>query len=156
MQFLLKTAEETEQFGAQLFSVLAAKSLVFLLGDLGAGKTTLVRGFMRKAGHQGTVKSPTYNIVEEYKINQRLFFHFDLYRLVDPEELEWIGIDDYLQTQSVCFIEWPNLGEGYLSEPDLIISMEVVDQGRKITLEKIPSEINDNFLMEKQIDSDII
>jgi len=156
MKFLLKTAEETEQFGAQLFSVLSTKSLVFLLGDLGAGKTTLVRGFMRAAGHQGTVKSPTYNIVEEYKINQRLFFHFDLYRLVDPEELEWIGIDDYLQTQSICFIEWPNLGEGYLSEPDLIISMEVVDQGRKITLEKIPSDINDSFLIEKQIDSDII
>jgi len=156
MKFLLKTAEETEQFGAQLFSVLAGKRLVFLLGDLGAGKTTLVRGFMREAGHQGTVKSPTYNIVEEYKINQRLFFHFDLYRLVDPEELEWIGIDDYLHAQSICFVEWPSLGDGYLPEPDLIISMEVVEQGRQITLEKIPPEINNNFLMGKQIDSDII
>lgn len=105
MQFILNTAEETEAFGAKLFQILPEKCLVFLLGDLGAGKTTLVRGFMRAAGHIGAVKSPTYNIVEEYKIDKRLFFHFDLYRLVDPEELEWIGIADYLQETATCFIE---------------------------------------------------
>jgi tRNA threonylcarbamoyladenosine biosynthesis protein TsaE len=150
MEFILHSAEETEEFGAILFKTLPEKSLVFLLGDLGAGKTTLVRGFMRKAGHKGTVKSPTYNIVEEYKINQRLFFHFDLYRLVDPEELEWIGIDDYLQETSICFIEWPSNGEGYLAEPNIIISLEVIAEGRKITIEKMEESLKSKILLEKQ------
>lgn len=142
MQFLLNTAEETEAFGAKLFQVLPEKCIVFLLGNLGAGKTTLVRGFIRAAGHQGTVKSPTYNIVEEYKLNDRCFFHFDLYRLVDPEELEWIGISDYLQEKSICFIEWPDKGEGYLEAPDVILSLTVTETARKLVIEKLPKEID--------------
>jgi len=137
MQFLLNTPEETEALGAKLFHVLPEKSIVFLNGDLGAGKTTLVRGFMRAAGHKSTVKSPTYNIVEEYKINNRLFFHFDLYRLMDPEELEWIGINDYLQEKSICFIEWPEKGKGYLGNADVILSLTTKDNGRKLVIEKI-------------------
>jgi tRNA threonylcarbamoyladenosine biosynthesis protein TsaE len=150
MDFILQSTEETENFGAALFKIIPKKTLVFLLGDLGAGKTTLVRGFMRKAGHKGIVKSPTYNIVEEYKINQRLFFHFDLYRLIAPEELEWIGIDDYLQEQSICFIEWPNNGDGYLAIPDLIISLEVIAEGRKVVIEKMDNAMKNKFLIEKQ------
>jgi len=146
-QFLLNSAAETEAFGAQLFQVLPKKCLVFLVGDLGAGKTTLTRGFMKAAGHKGIVKSPTYNIVEEYRVNQRLFFHFDLYRLVDPEELEWIGIDDYLQEESVCFVEWPEKGEGYLTEPDVLISMTTTDSGRKIHLKKMPVSVEKYFSM---------
>lgn len=138
MQILLNTAEETEAFGARLFHVLPEKSVVFLLGDLGAGKTTLVRGFMRAAGHQGTVKSPTYNIVEEYQLGGRLFFHFDLYRLTDPEELEWIGINDYLQQKSICFFEWPENGTGHLGDADLIISLTATDNRRKLGIEKMP------------------
>jgi len=146
-QFLLNSAAETEAFGAQLLQVLPKKCLVFLVGDLGAGKTTLTRGFMKAAGHKGIVKSPTYNIVEEYRVNQRLFFHFDLYRLVDPEELEWIGIDDYLQEESVCFVEWPEKGEGYLTEPDVLISMTTTDSGRKIHLKKMPVSVEKYFSM---------
>jgi len=142
MQFLLDTPEETEAFGAYLFQYLPEKCVIFLLGDLGAGKTTLVRGFMRAAGHKGAVKSPTYNIVEEYRVNNRLFFHFDLYRLVDPQELEWIGIEDYLQQQSICFIEWPENGEGYLGDPDVILSMTTTKNGRKLVIEKLAEEIN--------------
>ncbi len=142
MQFLLNTAEETEAFGAQLFNALPEKCVVFLKGDLGAGKTTLVRGFMRAAGHKGTVKSPTYNIVEEYLLNKRLYFHFDLYRIVDPEELEWIGINDYLQEKSLCFFEWPEKGKGYLADPDMIISLTTTDNGRKLAIDKIPEGIN--------------
>ena len=141
MQCLLNTPEETEAFGAQLFQVLPEKCVIFLLGNLGAGKTTLVRGFMRAAGHKGTVKSPTYNIVEEYQINKRLFFHFDLYRLVDPEELEWIGIADYLNEQSICFVEWPEKGAGYLGTPDVIISMTTEQEGRKVVVEKLPAGV---------------
>jgi len=150
MEFILHSAEETEEFGAMLFKILPEKTLIFLLGDLGAGKTTLVRGFMHQAGHKGAVKSPTYNIVEEYKIKQRLFYHFDLYRLIDPEELEWIGIDDYIQENSICFMEWPSNGEGYLAEPDIIISLEVIDEGRKITFEKIEETLRNKILLEKQ------
>ena len=139
---MLKTAEETEAFGAQLFRDLPEKCVVFLKGDLGAGKTTLVRGFMRAAGHKGAVKSPTYNIVEEYKLNKRQFFHFDLYRLVDPEELEWIGIADYFQEKSVCFIEWPEKGEGYLATPDLILSLTTIDNGRIVVVEKLTEGID--------------
>jgi len=134
-QYLLASPEATETFGTKLFHVLPDKCVVFLKGDLGAGKTTLVRGFMRAAGHTGTVKSPTYNIVEEYKVNKRLFFHFDLYRLVDPEELEWIGIDDYLQQQSICFFEWPEKGAGYIGAPDVILSMQPAEQGRLVVVE---------------------
>ncbi len=141
MQFSLNTPEETEAFGAKLFHVLPEKCVVFLLGDLGAGKTTLVRGFMRAAGHQGTVKSPTYNIVEEYHLQDRLFFHFDLYRLTDPEELEWIGINDYLQEKSICFFEWPENGAGYLGDADLIISLTTTDSGRMLGIEKMPEGI---------------
>ncbi len=137
MQFLFSTVEETEAFGAKLFHALPEKCVVFLNGDLGTGKTTLVRGFMRAAGHKGIVKSPTYNIVEEYKINNRLFFHFDLYRLLDPEELEWIGINDYLQENSLCFIEWPEKGEGHLGTADVILSLTSTATGRILVIEKI-------------------
>lgn len=138
MQFSLNTAAETEAFGAKLFASLPEKCVVFLNGDLGAGKTTLVRGFMRAAGHTGTVKSPTYNIVEEYHINQRRFFHFDLYRLIDPEELEWIGISDYLQEQSICFFEWPEKGAGYIGSPDVVLSLTTTETGRILEIEKMP------------------
>lgn len=141
MQFLLNTAAETEAFGAKLLAALPEKCVVFLIGDLGSGKTTLVRGFMRAAGHTGTVKSPTYNIVEEYHINQRRFFHFDLYRLIDPEELEWIGISDYLQEQSICFFEWPEKGAGYIGSPDVILSLSATETGRLLVIEKMPAGI---------------
>ncbi len=141
-RFILNSAEETEAFGAQLFQLLPKKCIVFLIGDLGTGKTTLVRGFIRAAGHTGVVKSPTYNIVEEYQLNNRLIFHFDLYRLFDPEELEWIGMADYLQQQSTCFVEWPEKGEGYLSEPDVILSMTTIEEGRELVIEKMPEGID--------------
>ncbi len=145
MQYSLDNEAATAAFGAALFYALPEKCLVFLHGDLGAGKTTLVRGFLRAAGYQGTVKSPTYNIVEEYKINKRLFLHFDLYRLVDPEELEWIGIRDYLQEQSVCFIEWPEQGKGYLDTPDVMLSLTTDGAGRNISIDQLPDGVQINF-----------
>ena len=134
MPIYLNDTEATEQFGASLYKILPVKCVVFLQGDLGAGKTTLVRGFLRAAGYNGTVKSPTYNIVEEYTIAQQAVFHFDLYRLSSPEELEWIGINDYFAQQSICFIEWPDLGSGFLPKPDIIIALTQQEQGRLLLM----------------------
>ncbi len=134
MQVYLANTEATEQFGASLNKVLPKKCVIYLQGDLGAGKTTFVRGFLRAAGYNGTVKSPTYNLVEEYTIAQQTVFHFDLYRLSVPEELEWIGINDYFAQQSICFIEWPDLGLGFLPQPDLIIALIHQEQGRLLVI----------------------
>jgi tRNA threonylcarbamoyladenosine biosynthesis protein TsaE len=134
MKTYLNDTEATEQFGAKLWADLPVKCLVFLHGDLGAGKTTLVRGFLRAAGYAGAVKSPTYTLVEEYTIAGRKIFHFDLYRVVDPEELEWIGIRDYFDQDCVCFIEWPDKGKGFLPQPDWVISLAAEGLGRTIEL----------------------
>jgi tRNA threonylcarbamoyladenosine biosynthesis protein TsaE len=134
MQKFLQNTEETEYLGAELFQSLAPKSVVFLHGELGAGKTTLVRGYLRAAGYTGTVKSPTYNLVEEYTVAGQKLFHFDLYRLNDPEELEWIGINDYFNQDGVCFIEWPDKGEGFLPKPDVVITLSVQGQGRVVEI----------------------
>jgi tRNA threonylcarbamoyladenosine biosynthesis protein TsaE len=134
MQAVLQNTEATEQFGAELYHSLPSKCLVFLHGELGAGKTTLVRGYLRAAGYTGTVKSPTYNLVEEYTIAGKIIYHFDLYRLNSPEELEWIGISDYFDQDSVCFIEWPDKGEDFLPIPDKVITLTTKDVGRLVEI----------------------
>ncbi|MEY3219634.1 MAG: hypothetical protein RIT27_991 [Pseudomonadota bacterium] len=138
----LANAEITEQFGAQFAKSCPTKALVFLEGELGAGKTTFVRGFLRGLGFQGTVKSPTYTLVEPYEIKltnsliQRIY-HFDLYRLSDPEELEFLGIWDYLmQENSICLIEWAERGHGILPTPNIIIRLNyVLPEGRQINVD---------------------
>ena len=111
--------------------------LVFFEGDLGAGKTTLCRGILQAFGHRGAVKSPTYTLVESYELGSAQVHHFDLYRLGDPEELEFIGIRDYLEPGNYCLIEWPNRGAGILPTPDLKVRLDVTKNGRQV---KITSE----------------
>ena len=135
MQIYLDSKEQTEKFGADLFNKLSGKVLIFLEGDLGVGKTTLVRGFLRASGYGGVVKSPTYNLVEEYCIDQLKVFHFDLYRVTDPEELEWIGIRDYFDQDAICFVEWPDKGEGFLPAPDKVIKLAVKSSGRVLNFD---------------------
>ena len=122
----------TEYYGANLAKQLPNKCLIFLTGDLGSGKTTLVRGFLRALGYNNTVKSPTYTLVEEYPLKRGLVCHFDLYRVQDPEELELIGIRDYLSQQAICFIEWPERGLNTLPEPDIHINLVQEGQGRRL------------------------
>jgi tRNA threonylcarbamoyladenosine biosynthesis protein TsaE len=122
-----------EAFGATLADFIDSGALVTLSGNLGAGKTTLTRGFMHAVGHKGAVKSPTYTLVEPYDINGRSIMHFDLYRLSDPEELEFLGFRDYLDNSTLCLIEWPEKASGYLPEPDLAINIDVVKDGRQIS-----------------------
>lgn len=123
MKITLLNVKDTALLGAELWRILPKKCLVFLNGDLGAGKTTLTRGVLRAAGYHATVKSPTYTLVEEYTLPTGKLYHFDLYRLVDAQQLEWLGIQDYLAEQSMCFIEWAEKGKGFLPLPDLEISM---------------------------------
>lgn len=130
MNITLENSEDTEALGAALWQALPAKCLLFLYGELGAGKTTLVRGLLHAAGHDGAVKSPTYTLVEEYEVNGRRLFHFDLYRLKDPEELEWMGMDDYLNQDALCCIEWPQMGAGFLPMADLEVRLNYFQQQR--------------------------
>lgn len=123
------------KFAATLMPLLGSSARVFLEGNLGAGKTTLVRGCLRAIGFEGPVKSPTFTLVEEYRIpGSPVVYHFDLYRLADPEELEWMGIRDYLGEHSICFIEWPERGRGFLPEPDLEIVLTYLSAGRQISI----------------------
>lgn len=132
---MLSNEQATLDFGARLASLLPEKALIFLNGPLGAGKTTLVRGLLLASGHQGSTKSPTYTLVEPYQLPSKSFYHFDLYRLGDPEELEYIGIRDYLDEKAICLIEWPEKGAGFIPEADLVLNLDYEGQARSIKLE---------------------
>ena len=131
----LADAAATEAFGAQLAACCRGGGLlVFLCGDLGAGKTTLVRGLLRAMGHAGAVKSPTYTLLESYRLDGLQVHHFDLYRLAGAGELEWLGIRDLLGADAVCLIEWPERGAGVLPAPDLQLNLVYQGAGRRLVV----------------------
>ncbi len=142
MSFFLADEKATITFGQALAKFCSSGLNIYLYGDLGAGKTTLVRGFIQSFLPGTKVKSPTYTLVEDYDVTQsqnnpnalKHIYHFDLYRLGDPEELEYIGGRDYFSDDAVCLVEWPQRGEGWLAEPDLEITLEYQDEGRRVEL----------------------
>jgi len=119
-------------FGEKLAHAVIAPAVIFMNGPLGAGKTTLARGFLHGLGYTAHVKSPTYTLVESYPIKKMTIFHFDLYRVHDPHELDFMGIQDYFNDQAICLIEWPEKGTGVLPAPDLCFDIEMHKAGRKI------------------------
>ena len=121
-------------FGARLIECCKRGGVITLRGDLGSGKTTLVRGALEARGITSGVRSPTYTLIEYYPLEDIDVAHFDLYRLADAEELEYLGYRDYLTPQTLCFIEWPERAAGYLQDVDLEICLEYDSDGRRLRL----------------------
>ncbi|TVS11035.1 MAG: tRNA (adenosine(37)-N6)-threonylcarbamoyltransferase complex ATPase subunit type 1 TsaE [Wenzhouxiangella sp.] len=134
--FILPTEQDMLDFGLPLAARLADGGVVYLSGDLGVGKTTLVRGLLRAMGHAGRVKSPSYGLIESYDVGGLTVHHLDLYRLGHPEEIEYLGIADLLDERSLLLVEWAEKGRGYLPPATLRIHIEdLPDQSRRLTVE---------------------
>ncbi len=134
MTMYIESDSAMREFGATLAQACPAGCVIYLKGELGAGKSTLARGFIHSLGHEGAVKSPTYTLVEPYHLPGRDIYHLDLYRLADPEELEFLGLRDWLQGDAVLLAEWPQKGQGVLPEADVTVSIIYSGEGRELTL----------------------
>ncbi len=130
--FLASERQQTA-FAANVAKHLQTSFVLLLKGDLGVGKTTFARGFIQASGFDGVVKSPTYTLIEPYPINNnRMCYHFDLYRLVDAEELEFTGARDYFNENDVCLVEWPEKADGFLPSADWICELSHLNEGRHL------------------------
>lgn len=129
-------ADETSllNWAGKLASCLHAGMTIHLSGTLGAGKTTLTRGILHGLGHTHHVRSPTYNLVEIYKISRLYLYHFDFYRFADFHEWEEAGFREYFNSTSICFVEWPEKTGNLLPSADLEFSIEILEAGRNITI----------------------
>ena len=137
------------EIAGKLGKILEARGVVYLRGDLGAGKTTFFRGILRAYGYEGAVKSPTFTLVEPYDLQWGQVYHFDLYRIADPEELEFLGIEDYLAGGHLCLIEWSERGQGFLPDADIIVNIGVDKMERALEItsmseygNRVVSELN--------------
>jgi tRNA threonylcarbamoyladenosine biosynthesis protein TsaE len=130
----LPEESDTLAFGAELAPCLKGGMVVYLQGELGAGKTTLARGVLRGLGYAGRVKSPSYALVEPYTISRLYLYHFDFYRFNDPRELTEAGFREYFNPDSVCLVEWPENAAGRIPSADLTIEITAAGTGRQVTV----------------------
>lgn len=135
-EIFLEDEAATHEFASKLAVQIQAPCILYLQGDLGAGKTTLTRGFLRALGYHGPVRSPTFTLIESYDINQQKIFHVDLYRLNSPEEIEFIGLRDYFTDDVIGLIEWPERAIDLLPPPDFICELKIHKNGRMVKLRK--------------------
>ena len=131
----LENESITLALGAEIATILRPGLIIFLKGDLGAGKTTFARGILRGLGYQGKVKSPTYNLVELYKFSRLYFYHFDFYRFDNPIEWEEAGFREYFNANSICLVEWPEKTGKLLPIADLLIFLKIIETGRNIEIQ---------------------
>ena len=136
------SAEAMGALGGKVAAALTAPVVIFLSGPLAAGKTTFARGFLHARGHRGPVKSPTFTLVESYCCRGRDIHHFDLYRIADPEELLYVGIEDYFDGLADCLVEWPARGADLLPKPDCEIDIAIVGQTRQLAIRPRSSEMS--------------
>ena len=137
-----------ELLGSKLASIAFTGMQIHLSGDLGAGKTTLVRGFLRGLGYTGNVKSPTYTLVESYVLDKFTLYHFDFYRVKHPDEIEMIGFRDYRMDGAICLIEWPEMAGQIIGKPDILIRFAILSDGRSL---KMNSDTNQGKLLISHI-----
>jgi len=131
----LPSETETLALGSALAAALEPGVVIFLSGELGAGKTTLARGVLRGLGHAGRVKSPSFALVEPYTLSKLYLYHFDFYRFTDPRELGDAGFREYFNPESVCLVEWPENAAGWLPAADLRITLRVRGTGRQLEID---------------------
>ena len=131
---ILPDESATAAFAARLATAITPGMVIYLRGDLGAGKTTLVRALLNSLGYQGRVKSPTYTLLEQYQVNETHLRHFDLYRFQDASEWESAGFNDEFDGKNICLVEWPDQAAGLLPSADLEIIFDILPDGRKIKL----------------------
>ncbi len=124
----------TIRAGFALGEAISTGGVIYLEGTLGAGKTTFCRGVLNAFGYSGNVKSPTYTLVENYSLNGNELYHFDLYRLADPEELEFMGVRDYFIEKAICLVEWPSKGAGILPQADIVVKVTPELPGRRLAI----------------------
>jgi len=124
LSFETASLEQTTEVGSTIASMLSFPCCVYLNGDLGAGKTSLVKSVINSLGYAGDVTSPTYNLIQEYQVEQGMIYHMDLYRLNDPSELEFLGLEDLWSDRSLFLIEWPEKGKGFLQQANVEITID--------------------------------
>ena len=152
LKYFLHDEMATKDFGEKLAVACAQPCTLYFKGELGAGKSTLIRAYFRALGVVGAIKSPTFTLVESYEVNQQALYHLDLYRIEDPQELDCLGVEEFLDADAICCIEWPERGRGRLSEPDVLFELHHSENGRQLELtaksrtgERILTAVQKNF-----------
>ena len=142
----LANEQATLSLGAHLAGFLSPGLTLFLIGDLGAGKTTLVRGLLRELGFEGRVKSPTYTLVESYFISSLYLYHFDLYRF--KHEQEWLdaGFNELFNEHNICIVEWPERAMSLLPRADIEVDLAFDGEGRRVTIASTKIDMENFFV----------